>query len=121
MDFWDVHPGIAGVVYLFFLCYFPRITLLFQSVVFGALSATFLGFLGWLLVPHFTVALLATLTYWDTNPVLCLIAWYCAIDGEKDEKTAVVKTAATRDPRNLANMAPGGKLRQTKRPGRENQ
>jgi hypothetical protein len=44
-----------------------------------------LAWIGWLFVPHLTVAILATNFYWDTNPVLCVIAWFVAIGGTAGE------------------------------------
>ena len=67
MDFWDVH----GWLFLIGIAAFPRLTMLLAvSVPFG-----WLAWLGWLFVPSLLVAILATNYYWDTNPVLCVLAW----------------------------------------------
>ena len=67
---------IHGWLFLVAATFFPRLTMLFAvSVPFG-----FVAWLGWLFVPHLTVAVLAT-TYYGTNPVLCVIAWFVAIGG----------------------------------------
>ena len=52
MDFWQVH----GWLFLVAVSFFPRLTMLF------AVSAPFglLAWVGWLFVPHVTVAVLAT-------------------------------------------------------------
>ena len=81
MNFWHVH----GIFFLFFIAVFPRLTMLFAVAgPFGWLT-----WLGWLFLPHVTVAILATVAYWHTNPVLCVIAWLFALGGTTAEgKTA---------------------------------
>jgi hypothetical protein len=70
MNFWDVH----GVLFLVAITLFPRLTMLFAvSVPFG-----WLAWLGWIFTPSLLVAILATNSYWHTNPVLCVIAWIWA-------------------------------------------
>lgn len=49
-----------------------------------------LFWLGWLFTPRFVAAILATSFYWDTNPILCILAWIIACGqitlwGHKDE------------------------------------
>ena len=80
-DFWQVH----GVLFLIFVTFFPRLTMLL------AVSAPFglLAWLGWLFLPHLTVAILATQFYWDTNPILCIIAWFVAFAGTGTEGKVV--------------------------------
>lgn len=83
-DFWEHH----GIFFLIFVTFFPRLTMLFAvSVPFG-----FLAWLGWLFVPHLTVAILATTYYWETNPILCVIAWFVALAGTGGEGKAVQLT-----------------------------
>ena len=80
MNFWDVH----GWLFLLCITFFPRLTMLFAvGVPFG-----WLAWLGWLFVPHLLVAILATTYYWDTNPVLCTIAWFVGIGGTFGESHA---------------------------------
>jgi hypothetical protein len=87
MDFWQVH----GVLFLFFATFFPRLAMLFAvTVPFG-----FLAWFGWIFAPHLTVAILATQYYWQTNPVLCVIAWFVALVGTGGE-TKVVQVVARR-------------------------
>jgi len=82
MDFWDVH----GIVFLICITLFPRLTMLFAGIVSGF---GILGWIGWIFAPHLTVAILATTYYWDTNPVLCVIAWLVAFAGTSaEEETA---------------------------------
>lgn len=81
IDFWQVH----GIFFLLFITLFPRLTMLFAvSTPFGLLA-----WIGWLFLPHFTVAILATEFYWHTNPILCIIAWFVAFAGTGSEGKAV--------------------------------
>jgi len=71
MDFWDYH----GIIFLICIYYFPRITMLLAtSVSFG-----FFAILGWVFTPYFLAAIYATIYYWSSNPILCIIAWIIAI------------------------------------------
>jgi len=81
MNFWDVH----GWLFLAGITLFPRLTMLIAvTVPFGLLA-----WIGWAFVPHLTVAVLATYYYWDTNPVLCIIAWFVAFGGTGAEGKTV--------------------------------
>ena len=67
MDFWQVH----GVWFLISIILFPRWTMLFAvPVPFG-----WLAWLSWFFVPSVLAAVLATGYYWETNPILCVLAW----------------------------------------------
>lgn len=84
MDFWHEHT----IFFLFFVTLFPRLTLLFAvTAPFG-----FLAWLGWLFAPHLVVAILATQYYWETNPILCIIAWFVAFAGTGGEAKIVSTT-----------------------------
>lgn len=84
IDFWEVH----GIFFLLFVTLFPRLTMLFAvSTPFGLLA-----WIGWLFVPHLTVAILATQFYWHTNPILCIIAWFIALAGTGGEGKVVQVT-----------------------------
>ena len=64
---------------------FPRLTMLFT----GICSMFFAGplfWVGWVLAPRLTVAILATFFYFATNPVLCVFVWIWAFSGESAEK-----------------------------------
>ncbi len=88
MDYWQVH----GVLFLIAATFVPRLTMLFAvSVPFG-----WLAWFGWLLAPHLTVAILATTYYWNTNPVLCVIAWFIALGGTAGEGTFASRTVRRR-------------------------
>lgn len=82
MDFWNEY----GVWTLIFLALFPRLTLLFGAFATGG----FLWWLGWLFAPHFLVAILS-IPYWDSNPVLCVIAWLMAFGGSGGEYKTVIR------------------------------
>ena len=88
MDYWDVH----GWLFLIALTFIPRLTMLFAvASPFGLLH-----WLGWLFAPHLLVAIMATTRYWDTNPVLCIVAWMVAFGGTGAE-SKTVSTVARKD------------------------
>jgi len=77
VNFWTRH----GLFFLFFGAVFPRLTML--------MATPWGGFFWWIslfFLPRFLMALLATLNYWNTNPVLVMLAWIFAIGGETTEK-----------------------------------
>lgn len=71
-----------GVFFLIFVTIFPRLTLLLSSVVTGGL----VWWLGFIFCPRLLVAILATVAYFQTNPVLVVISWMVALSGEIFEK-----------------------------------
>ncbi len=81
-NFWEHH----GLIFLVFIAFFPRLTLLLSDVASGGL----LWWLGWLFAPRILVALLATFAYWIQNPILVVIAWLIAVGGESSEKFVVI-------------------------------
>lgn len=81
VNFWDKH----GVFFLIFIAIFPRLTLLFSSVVTGG----FLWWLGLVFCPRILVASLATMAYFHTNPVLVSLSWLIALGGEVFEKWGI--------------------------------
>ena len=83
MNFWDVH----GMWFVFFMFCFPRLTMLCTGIFMSFMSPLF--FIGWLILPRLTVAILATSIYWDTNPVVCVLSWLWAFSGESAEKKSV--------------------------------
>lgn len=78
VDFFKKH----GFFFLFFITLFPRLTLLISSVSTGG----FLWWLGFIFCPRILVATLATVSYFNTNPLLVVISWIVAIGGETFEK-----------------------------------
>lgn len=80
-SFFDNH----GILFLFGVTIFPRITtLFFMTTPFGLLA-----WLGWIFTPHLLVAVYATMKYWQTNPVLVVIAWIVACSGTGAEGKVV--------------------------------
>lgn len=88
-SFWHHH----GLWFILFMFFFPRLTLLFSSVPFGGL----LWWLGWIFAPRLLVAILATTSYWQTDTLLCVLAWFWALALESTEKTVVIKTTRRRN------------------------
>jgi hypothetical protein len=86
MDFWELH----GWGFLFCIAFFPRLTMLFTGICAAVGGPWF--WIGWVLAPRIVVAILACITYWTTNPVLCVIAVLLCISGESTEKKSVCKT-----------------------------
>jgi len=82
VNFWDVH----GLWFILFLMFFPRLTLLFSSV----LSGGFFWWLGWIFAPRLLVAILATNSYWHSNTFLVVLTWFWALGGESVEKKVIV-------------------------------
>ena len=82
-DYWEKH----GYFFLIFISLFPRLTLLFSSIVFGGV----LWWLSFFFAPRFLVAYLASVAYWESNPILVLIAWSICLSGESGEKYIVAK------------------------------
>lgn len=86
MDYFANH----GWLMLFMWACFPRISFWFLGAMTGGI-----GFwLGVFFVPHVMVAYWATHYYWDTNPVLCIIAWMCALGGSSSESKIIKKEAS---------------------------
>lgn len=83
VDFFAKH----GFLFLIFIAFFPRLTLLLSSVPFGGLF----WWLGWLFFPRILVAVLATFAYAQTNPILVTISWLVALGGESAEKWSIYK------------------------------
>jgi hypothetical protein len=79
MDFFNDH----GIFILICLAIFPRLTLLFASFAFGG----WLWWLGWIFTPHLLVAILS-IPYYDSNPVLVIIAWCIAFCGTWGESSS---------------------------------
>ena len=76
-----------GWFFLIFITFFPRLTLLFSSVPFGGIF----WWLGLVFCPRILVASLATVTYFQTNPLLVVISWLVALSGEVFEKWGLGK------------------------------
>jgi len=88
-NFWEVH----GIFFIIFMIFFPRLTLLFSSVASGGC----LWWIGLVICPRLLVAILATIHYWETNPILVIFAWLMALGGESTEKTVAKKKVVRRE------------------------
>ena len=81
VNFWQVH----SILFVIVMCIFPRITMFITGICFMPFTGL-LFWLGWLLTPRLTVAILASFFYFTTNPILCVLAWLWALSGESAEK-----------------------------------
>jgi hypothetical protein len=75
-NFWELH----SLLFLFFMLFFPRLTLLFATAWGG-----FWWWMGLIFAPRFMAALIGTILFWDTNPVLVIISWFFALGGTHTE------------------------------------
>ena len=82
MNYWNEY----GIWTVLFLALFPRLTLLFGAFASGGL----LWWLGWIFAPHILVAVLA-IPFFDSNPVLVIIAWIIALIGTHSESRITKK------------------------------
>lgn len=83
IDYFNKH----GWFFLFFLALFPRGTLLFSGLLLNSIEfGGILWWCGFFLAPRILVATLATIAYWNTNPVLVTLSWLIAFGGESSEK-----------------------------------
>jgi hypothetical protein len=82
INFWDTHT----VLFIIAMLFFPRLTMLFATTFGGGV----LYWLGWLLFPRFTVAVIATMLYSQTNIILVVLSWIWAFGGESTEKKFIV-------------------------------
>jgi hypothetical protein len=80
-NFWDYH----GVDFIIAMLFFPRLTMLFCTTVGGG----FLYWVGWLLAPRLTVAIIATYYFGHENIVLVVLTWLWALSVESAEKRAI--------------------------------
>lgn len=87
MNYWDAH----GLLFIISLFLFPRASLLISGLMFGSpIFGGLLWWCGWIFVPRLLVAVLATSGFWETNPVLVVLAWIWALGGDGAEKTVVI-------------------------------
>lgn len=93
LSYWTVHGILPGILLGLGLALIPRITLLAMLAFTNFVSGGLLWWLGWFFLPHILVAGLATLAYWDTNPVMVIIAWIWALIGTGGESATVKRSA----------------------------
>lgn len=83
MSFWQEH----GIFFLLGLLCFPRLTVWLVSAVTG-------GFWFWIMFlffPRTIIAILAAVTYWDTNPILVFISVIACVELEWTVGAATLK------------------------------
>ena len=86
VDYFTKH----GWFFLFSIALFPRLTLLVSGLLVGSIEfGGIIWWIGFFIAPRILVATLATTAYWNTNPVLVILAWLIAIGGESSEKFVV--------------------------------
>lgn len=91
INYWDNHN--YAILQLLMWMAFPRISFWFMSTITGGVWF----WVGVFFVPRIMVAFWATAMYWNTNPVLCGLAWLIAVAGTRGEtKTVVDKTSNLR-------------------------
>ena len=90
INYFENHGWAWLQLVLWFL--FPRLSFIFLS----AMTGGFFFWLGVLIFPRIMVAYWATFYYWDTNPILCLIAWLLALGIEPFEKYKTSKIIVSR-------------------------
>ncbi len=83
IDYFQKH----GLFLLVGLSIFPRLTLLLSSIASGGLF----WWAAWVFCPRILIATLATVAYFQTNPVLVVASWLIAFGGEAFEKWGLGK------------------------------
>jgi hypothetical protein len=98
MGFWQAHGYIGGLFFVLALLFVPRITILFGVTLSAIVVETLIrpyalndffvvllvtiitpvAWTMWLVMPRYLIAIVAMLLYYDTNPVMALVAWIIA-------------------------------------------
>ena len=87
-EYFDKH----GWIFLFSVALFPRLTLLVSGLLVGSIQfGGLVWWLGFFFAPRILVAVLATASYWNQNPVLVIISWLIALGGESSEKFMITR------------------------------
>jgi len=76
-NFWDNHT-LLFIIAMFF---FPRLTMLLATNYGGGI----LYWIGWVICPRFTVAIIATILYGTENPFLVMCTWIWALTTGSEE------------------------------------
>lgn len=87
-NFWEYH----GLLFILCMFFFPRLTMLFATTTGGGL----LYWLGWIFAPRLTVAILATMLFYQHNVLLLIFTWIWALGGESGEKTIVPRVRTSK-------------------------
>lgn len=86
MSYWEAH----GILLLVGLLILPRTTVIAGVWInFLAVSGGPLFWIGFLIIPRIFIACIACANYWETNPILCILAVMACIGGESVEKEGV--------------------------------
>lgn len=80
LNFWELH----GLLFIAAMFFFPRLALIFLTAWGGLFWRT-----GLIIAPRLSIALIATVLYLSTNPILVCLTWIWAIVGELLEKEVV--------------------------------
>ena len=92
IDYFTKH----GWIFLFSIALFPRLTLLVSGLLVGSIEfGGLLWWAGFFFAPRILVASLATVSYWNTNPVLVVLSWMIALGGESSEKFMISRRMST--------------------------
>lgn len=88
VDFFVKH----GWFFLFSITLFPRLTLLVSGLLVGSIEfGGILWWIGFFIAPRILVAILATVSYWNTNQFLVVMSWLIALGGESSEKFVITR------------------------------
>ena len=88
-SFFEIHTFFP--ILMLALMVFPRFTML-VGALFGFLYSGGLVFwLGWLILPRITIAMVASFSYWEVNPLLVMITWIWCLTAETGEKCGMVR------------------------------
>lgn len=88
VDYFTKH----GWIFLISIALFPRLTLLVSGLLVGSIEfGGVVWWLGFLFAPRILVATLATVSYWNTNQILVVLAWLIALGGESSEKFVITR------------------------------
>ena len=93
LSFWENWNLLGGLVLCFLCATFPRIAMIVACLA-GGLGVSLAGVMGWIFIPRISIAIIATVNYFDTNPILCIVAWIILLGGEGAEKRALAKAGS---------------------------
>lgn len=83
IDYFNNH----GWIFLFSIAFFPRLTLFISGFFINSIQfGGFLWWVGFFIAPRILISILATISYWHTNPILVIFSWLMAMGGESSEK-----------------------------------
>lgn len=90
IEFFTIYSTFLGLLYILTLTFYPRIGLLvfplkllilgYTTTINPLFAILYLG--GYIFLPYSTIATLAFIFYWPTNPILCYLSVGLAIYGD---------------------------------------